>query len=124
MALLCPAGSATRNAIYIGVHNYWLIRPALSATRTASRSGPILEMAIFAAPLEVPMAEVEDMHFQTLPDVITMLLIMVIRMSIIQNSGVKFISQLLTQYVLQVIQTFHQTGVDMMEVALSHTCQE
>jgi hypothetical protein len=53
-----------------------------------------------------------------------MLLIMVIQVSIIQNLGAKFISQLLTQYVLQVIMTFHQTGVDIVEVALAHTCQE
>ena len=56
-----------------------------NATRTATRSGPFLEMVIFAAPLVVPMAEVQDTYFRALLVVTTMLLIMVIPMPIFQN---------------------------------------
>ena len=58
MTLLCPAGSATPHAINIIVHSYWLIRPEPSATKTALRCGTVLEMAVFAAPLVMIMAEV------------------------------------------------------------------
>ena len=82
MTLLYKAGSATRHAINIGVHSYWQIQRESSATRTVSRSGPILGMAIFAAPLETIMAEVQDMHFRAFLVVKAMLL----RVYIIQNS--------------------------------------
>jgi hypothetical protein len=124
MILLFPAGSATRNAINIGVLSYWLIRPVLSATKIASRSGPILEMAIFAAPLEVAIAEDEDMHFQAFLLVITMLLIMVIQVSIIQNSDAKYLAYLLIQHVLQVIQIRAAAYAITMEIAPVHTCQD
>jgi hypothetical protein len=89
MTLLFPAGSATRHVINIGVHSYWLIRLALSATRIASRSGSILEMVIFVAPLVMIMVEGQDMHFQAFLLVRAMLLIMVIQVSIIQNLDAK-----------------------------------
>jgi hypothetical protein len=43
-----------------------LIRLESSATKTASRCGPILGMAINAALLEVLTAEVEDIHFHAI----------------------------------------------------------
>ena len=46
-------------------------------------------MVIFAAPLEICIAEVQDMHFIALLVVKAMLLIMTIQMSIIQNLDVK-----------------------------------
>jgi hypothetical protein len=79
-------------------------------------------MVIFAAPLVASMAEVQDMHFRALLVVKAMLLIMVILVNIIQNSGAKLMALLLTQNVLQVIQTELAAYVDMMEVALGHSC--
>jgi hypothetical protein len=51
-----------------------------------------------------------------------MLLIMVILVNIIRNSGAKLLALLLTQDVLQAIQTSLAVYVDIMEVALVHTC--
>ena len=62
------------------------------------------------------------MHFRALLAVKTMLLIMMILVNIIQNSGAKLLALLLTQDVLQVIQTSLAAYVDIMEVALAHTC--
>jgi hypothetical protein len=124
MTLLFQVGSAIPLAINIGVHNYWRILPGSSATRIASRSGPILEMANIVAPLVVTMAEVQDMHFRALLVVKTMLLIMVIQVTIIQSSVAKFMALLLIQNALQDIQILLAAFVDIMEVALAHTCQE
>jgi hypothetical protein len=85
MTLLCPAGFATSHAINIGVHSYLRILPVSNATRTASRSGPVLEMVIFAAPLEMIMEEGPDMHSRASLVVKVMLL----QDTIIQNSGAK-----------------------------------
>jgi hypothetical protein len=79
-------------------------------------------MVIFAARPALVMAEVQDMHFRALLVVKAMLLIMVILVNIIQNSGAKLMALLLTQNVLQAIQISLAAYVDMMEVALAHTC--
>ena len=62
-----------------------------SATRTASRSGPILEMVIFAAPLVLTMPEDGMVLSLILAFLVVkiMLLIIVIQVSIIKSSGVK-----------------------------------
>jgi len=91
MILLYPAGFATRHAINITVHNYLRILPALNATRTASRSGPILEMVIFAAPLEMPTTEVQDIQLIVLLIVKAMLHLILIQLIIIQSSGANII---------------------------------
>ena len=85
MTLLCQNGSATHHAINIGGHSYWRIPLESNATRTASRSGPILEMAIFAAPLEMIMVEEPDMLSIASHVVKAMLLIMAIQVNTIQN---------------------------------------
>jgi hypothetical protein len=83
MILSFPAGFATHPAINIIVHSYLRIQPVSSVTRTASRSGPILGIAINAALLEVLMAEGQDMVQSQIVRV--MLLIMLIRTTIILN---------------------------------------
>ena len=89
MTLLYPVGFATRHAINIGTHSYWRILPALSATRTASRCGPILEMVIFAAPLEMIMVKGQDIQLRVLLIVKAMLHLILIQFIIIQSSGAK-----------------------------------
>jgi hypothetical protein len=121
MTLLCTAGSATRSAVNIGVHSYPLILPASSATRTASRSGPIPEMAIFAAPLELIMTQEQDIRVLLI--VRAKLLIMLIQLSIIKNSAVKWLALMHTRNVLQVINNTSTYIAIILEVALGHTCQ-
>jgi hypothetical protein len=57
MTLLCPAGSAIHPAISIIENNHLQIQQGSSAIGTASRFGLMLEMAIFAAPLEIIITE-------------------------------------------------------------------
>jgi hypothetical protein len=89
MILFFQSGFATRNAINIGVHSQAQIQPESTATRTVSRSGPILEMVTSAPPLEMNMAEGLDMLLNASLVVKVMLLIMVIRNTIIRNKDAK-----------------------------------
>jgi hypothetical protein len=103
MILLCPAGFATRHAINIGVHSYWRILPASSATRIASKCGPILEMVIFVALLEILIAEALDIFSTASPVVKVMLLIIVIQVTIILNLDAIIVFHSLFQNVLRAI---------------------
>jgi len=122
MTLLCPAGFATRHAISIGVHNHGRIPLGSSAIRIASRSGPILEMAIFAAPLELIMTQ-EMQHIRVLL-VVRAELLPLIQLSIIKNSAVKCLAPLHTRNVLQVINNTPYSIASILEAALVHSCQE
>jgi hypothetical protein len=90
-----------------------------SATRTALRSGPILELEIFAAPLEMIMAEEVDI-LSIASHLVKALLIMLIQVTIIQNLDAKNDLQCLIQNVLQAIQISVAALCDTMEVALGH----
>ena len=82
----------------------------------------MLEMVIFALPQALVMGEGQDMLSTASHVVKAMLLITAIQVTIIQNLGAKLMALLLTQNALQVIQTELAAYVDMMEVALGHSC--
>jgi hypothetical protein len=93
-----------------------------NVTRTASRSGPIQEPEIFAAPQALVMAEDGDILSIASHVVKAALLIMVIQVTIIQNSVARIVLLCLIQNVPQVIQIPVVTYVIMMEGALAHSC--
>jgi hypothetical protein len=96
MILLCIAGFATRPAINIGVHSLPLTQPASCASRTASRSGPVSEMVIFAAPQALIMIEEPDIQF-------LILLVAETIIYIFQNWGANGMLLFITQNALQAI---------------------
>jgi hypothetical protein len=85
MIISCPAGSATRHAINIIVYSYSQIQAGLSATGTALRCGPILEMVIFVTPMELQLPEVQDIRVFLV--VRAMLRSILIPLILIQNLG-------------------------------------
>ena len=89
MILSCIAGYVTSHAINIIVNSYLRIQPGPSVTRTASKSGLILEMVIFAAPLEMIMVKGQDIQLRVLLIVKAMLHLILIQFIIIQSSGAK-----------------------------------
>jgi hypothetical protein len=118
MTLLCQAGSAIRHAIDIIVLNYRRIRPVSNATRIVLRSGPVLEMAIYAQLLKTIMAEGQVILLMTSHGVKETL----IRVTIFLNSDARIVLHLLIQNVLQVILVSVATYVNIEEVVLAHTC--
>ena len=118
MTLLCPAGYVTRNAINFGIHSQLQIQPESNVTGTVSRSGPILEMAIYAATLKIYMEEGQVMFSMTSHGVKVTL----IRDTLFLSSDARIVLHLLIQNVLQVIQISLATYVNIEEVALVHTC--
>ena len=118
MTLLCQVGSAIHHAVNITVHKCWQIQRESGATRTVTLSGPMLEMAISAVPLEAIMAEGLAMLLKTSLGVKVPL----IRVTIVLNSDARIMIGLLIQNVLQAIQTTSAAHADTTEVVLVHTC--